>query len=90
MQATVPIVLFSREQVLAIQASRLTCIGMQYTIADSAAVQVVTVNGAQITCTCGLFVCAHIQAVHEQQARNAEADARRDAYCTLFDLGYLE
>ncbi len=89
MQATIPIVT-PRTPTLVIQVSRLTCVGMQYTVADPAFVQVVTVNGEQITCTCGSPVCAHIQAVRERQARKAEADARRDAYCALFDLGYLE
>jgi hypothetical protein len=73
-----------------VQASRLTCVGMQYTVAGPDYDDVVAVNGEQITCTCGEPACIHIQVVQKHQARNAAANARRDAYTALFDLGYLE
>jgi hypothetical protein len=73
-----------------VQASRLTCIGMQYTVVGSGYDYVVTASGEQLICTCGEPACVHIQAVQAQQARNTAANTRRDAYTALFDLGYLE
>ncbi len=73
-----------------VQASRLTCVGMQYTVAGSGYDNVVTADSEQITCTCGKSACIHIQAVQAQQVRNTITNARRDVYTALFDLGYLE
>lgn len=69
-----------------IQASRLTAVGMQYTIATPDYLDFVTANGEQLTCTCGESACIHLQAVQCQRARNATMNARRDIYTTLFDL----
>ncbi len=73
-----------------LQASRLTSVGMQYTVATPKYLDVVTANGEQLTCTCGESACIHIQAVQAQQARNTAANTRRDAYTALFDLAYAE
>ena len=71
-----------------IQASRLTCVGMQYTLADPDFSHVVTASNASITCSYGETACAHVQIVQYQQSRDAVANARRDAYAALFDLSY--
>ena len=71
-----------------IQASRLTCVGMQYILADPDSSQVVTASNASITCSCGESACPHVQIVQHQQARDAASNARRDAYAALFDLSY--
>ena len=71
-----------------IQTSRLTCIGMQYIVADPDSSHVVTASGASILCSCGKSACTHIQAVQIQRAQHAASDARRDAYAALFDLSY--
>ncbi len=51
-----------------LQTSRLTSAGMQYTVKTPDYLDVVTVVGEQITCTCGEPICIHIQAVQRQQA----------------------
>lgn len=73
-----------------LKTSRLTSMGMQYTVMTAEYVDVVTANGEHLTCTCGEPTCIHIQAVQHQQAHDAQANACRNAYCALFDLGYLE
>ncbi len=73
-----------------IQASRLTWVGMQYIVATTEYLDVVTDNGEQITCTCGKPACIHILTVQCQQAQDSQINAHRDMYCALFDLGYIE
>ena len=73
-----------------IQTSRLTCLGMQYTVATTDSLDVVTAKGEHFTCTCDKSACIHIQAAQRQQARDAALSARRNWYTALFDLSYLE
>jgi hypothetical protein len=73
-----------------IQARRLTCLGMQYTVATPDFLDVVTANGEHLTCTCGEFACIHIQVVQHQRTHDAIISARRNRYTALFDLSYID
>jgi hypothetical protein len=71
-----------------IQSSRLTCIGMQYMVADPDIFHVVTVTNTNIICCCGIASCPHIAVVQAEYARHIASDTQRTTYTALFDLSY--
>ncbi|MGH2480636.1 MAG: hypothetical protein ACRDHW_13360 [Ktedonobacteraceae bacterium] len=71
-----------------IAAVRATCKGEQYTVQTPEYIDIVTVNGSQVTCTCGECSCSHIQAVTRRRAVEQAQDTRRAAYAATFDLSY--
>lgn len=71
-----------------IVSSRLTCLGFQFTVETPKFVDVVTVDGESITCTCGSSTCEHIAEVKRELARFAVADENRARYEAAFDLSY--
>lgn len=81
-------VLVKTHTVPVIAAVRLTCSGDQYTVETPEYVDIVTVTGSQIACTCHEANCDHVRTVNRRRAQDAARDARRIAYEELFDLGY--
>ena len=71
-----------------IESVRTTYKGDQYTVLTPEYVDIVTVNGSHITCTCGESHCEHIRTVERRRAIEAEQAATRAAYCAIFDLSY--
>jgi hypothetical protein len=71
-----------------IAAVRLTCTGLQYTVETPEFIDVVTVNGSHITCTCHESNCSHIRMVNIRRAQDAAKNAARTAYDASFDLSY--
>lgn len=65
---------------------RPTYVGMQYTIMTPGYLDIVTVNGSSITCTCRQYHCSHIQVVEQKRAEDKAANARRDLHNALFNL----
>jgi hypothetical protein len=73
-----------------IESARTTYKGDQYTVLTPEYSDIVTVNGSHITCTSGESSCEHIRTVERHRTQNAQAAARRAAYCAMFDLSYGE
>lgn len=71
-----------------IVAMRTTIAGDQYTIETSEYMDIVTVTGTHITCTCHNAHCSHIQAVEHRRAADRAQAMTRAAYHLLFDLSY--
>lgn len=71
-----------------ITGHRATCAGEQYTVQTPGYLDIVTVAGTHIACTCSEAHCDHTRAVLRQRAREASADARRAVYEATFDLSY--
>lgn len=69
-----------------ITAVRTTVAGTQYTVETPEYIDVVTVNGAQTTCTCHEVNCSHIRIVNIRRSQDAAKDVRRDAYSETFNI----
>jgi hypothetical protein len=71
-----------------IAAVRLTCAGLQYVVETPEFIDVVTVQGAHIACTCHEANCEHIRIVTIRRAQDAAKDAQRASLEASFDLTY--
>jgi hypothetical protein len=69
-----------------IERVRTTCAGTQYMVATPQYLDVVTVNGGHITCTCDQFACPHIQVVQTRRAQAAVFNSRREVYVVFFGI----
>jgi hypothetical protein len=69
---------------------RLTCVGMQYRLADDYGTCTVTVNNDMIGCNCGAeqdyVVCTHVDIVEKREQDYIEQAKRREIYCELFSI----
>lgn len=72
-----------------IAAVRSTGAGEQYIVEPLDFIDVVTVSGNQITCTCHEANCSQIQTV-SRRSIDAANDARRATYASIFDLSYSD
>lgn len=82
-------VMFAKTYVIpTITRVRSTCIGTQYVLETPEYLDIVTVNGNKTTCTCGEANCSHIQAVNRRRVNETQEAAKREAYCSTFDLSY--
>jgi hypothetical protein len=79
-----------RKTLIEIVDRRVTCQGIQYTVADCLGSHTITINNGYIGCTCGLdrsFIeCSHIRLVEAQELVYAEEASRRAAYIELFGI----
>lgn len=62
--------------------------GTHSTVETPEFIDIVTVSGSSIHCTCKQADCEHIRFVERRCIQDAMQSARRSAYTELFDLSY--
>lgn len=81
--------LFAKTYVIPVIARvRTTCAGTQYVVETPEYLDVVTVNGTHIACTCGEANCPHIGTVLRRRAADAQQARDRALYEVTFNLSY--